>query len=57
MVILPIIFMLIAMKTDDQGYRILRICTWVLLSLVSLVLIEEFIHLILVGYFLIPWPW
>lgn len=57
MVIIPIGYMLIASKLDDKGYRILKICTWVLVGLISLIIIEEFLHFIIEGYFLVQWPW
>jgi hypothetical protein len=57
MLILPISYMLIASKLDDKGYKILQICTWVLVGLVSLIIIEEFLHFVIEGYFLVQWPW
>ncbi len=56
-VVLPIVYLLIAMKVDDAGYKILRICTWVLVGIIGVVIIEEFLHFVLHGYFKVPWPW
>ncbi|MHA1203161.1 MAG: hypothetical protein ACTSQ4_11670, partial [Candidatus Heimdallarchaeaceae archaeon] len=57
MVILPVVFMLITTKVNDKGYKILQICTWVLIGLISLIIIEEFLHFVIEGYFLVQWPW
>ncbi len=57
MLLIPIAFILIALKVDDKGFRILQICTWVLITLISLIILEEFLHFVLSGYFLVQWPW
>ena len=57
MLIIPIAFILISLKVDDKGFRILRICTWVLIALINLVIVEEFLHFVISGYFLVQWPW
>ncbi|MCE7742965.1 MAG: hypothetical protein GOP50_10965 [Candidatus Heimdallarchaeota archaeon] len=57
MVILPIVYLLISTKLDDKGYRILQICTWVLLGLIGIIIFEEFLHFVIEGYFLVQWPW
>ncbi len=57
MVIIPIIFIVISLKVDEKGYKILQICTWILIGLIGSIIIEEFLHFVLEGYFLISWPW